>query len=135
MIPEFNESGNLPAGVHPATLDEIAARFGWQSDVRHAEMESLRWLVPLAIEAGVIRLVVNGSFVTDCLEPNDADCVLLAGETPPRDKSAEAAILAGLPFLDIRLVGQEDFDAFLETVFGLDRYCNPKGMMEVLLWN
>ena len=27
MIPEFDEHGYLPAGVHPATLDEVAARF------------------------------------------------------------------------------------------------------------
>ena len=28
MIPRFNESGVLPPGIHPATLDEIDAQFG-----------------------------------------------------------------------------------------------------------
>ena len=34
MIPLFNDSGFLPPGVHPATLAEIDARFGRQSEVR-----------------------------------------------------------------------------------------------------
>ena len=42
-------------------------------------MDSLRWLVDLARRAGVLRLVINGSFVTDVFEPNDVDCVLLIG--------------------------------------------------------
>ncbi|MGO9108649.1 MAG: DUF6932 family protein [Thermoguttaceae bacterium] len=135
MIPDFDELGQLPPGVHLASLDEVAERFGSQSEIRREEVESLRWLVPLARCAGITRLVINGSFVTDRAEPNDVDCVLLAGEDLPRDRNAEAALLAGLPFLDIRLVGQDDFDAYLETVFGLDRYCSPKGMVEVMLWS
>jgi hypothetical protein len=77
MIPECNDDGYLPAGIHPASVDEIAARFGQESELRQAQMESLRWLVDLARRAGVRRIVVNGSFVTDKLEPNDVDCVLL----------------------------------------------------------
>jgi len=40
-------------------------------------MESLAWLVDLARTAGIQRIVVNGGYVTDILEPNDVDCVLL----------------------------------------------------------
>ena len=28
MIPEFDISGNLPPGIHPATWAEVEARFG-----------------------------------------------------------------------------------------------------------
>jgi hypothetical protein len=28
MIPPFGEHGYLPPGIHPATVDEVAARFG-----------------------------------------------------------------------------------------------------------
>jgi hypothetical protein len=34
MIPPFNDDGYLPAGTHPATLDEVAARFGHESELR-----------------------------------------------------------------------------------------------------
>ncbi len=29
MIPDFNGSGNLPKGIHYATLNEIVAQFGY----------------------------------------------------------------------------------------------------------
>jgi hypothetical protein len=42
VIPPFDEAGNLPAGIHPATLDEIDRRFGVQSELRRVQMESVR---------------------------------------------------------------------------------------------
>lgn len=104
MIPPFNEHGYLPSGIHSATIDEVAARFGRESEVCRVQMESLHWLVHVARRAGVSRLVLNGSFVTDVLEPNDVDCVLLIGAGFPRDESAEAEMLAGLPFLELNLL-------------------------------
>src|SRR5262245_48466183 len=95
MIPHFNDDGYLPPGIHAATLEEISARFGQECELRQAQMQSLQWLVDLARRAGVERIVVNGSFVTDKLEPNDVDCVLLIGSGFPRDAAAEAELLAG----------------------------------------
>jgi hypothetical protein len=77
LIPPFDERGYLPPGIHSATLDEIETRFGRESELRRVQFESLCWLVDLARRAGMARLVVNGSFVTDAYEPNDVDCVLL----------------------------------------------------------
>jgi hypothetical protein len=34
MIPDCNDDGYLPTGIHPATLDQIAARFGRESELR-----------------------------------------------------------------------------------------------------
>jgi hypothetical protein len=65
VIPPFDNSGWLPPGIHRATIPEIAARFGFQSELRRVQMESVRWMVDLAIRAGVERIVLNGSFVTD----------------------------------------------------------------------
>ncbi|MEK6675456.1 MAG: hypothetical protein AABZ47_07355 [Planctomycetota bacterium] len=48
-------------------------------------MESVRWMVDLTIRAGVQRIVLNGSFVTDIMEPNDVDCALLLADNYPRD--------------------------------------------------
>ena len=132
MIPPFDEHGYLPSGIHPATLDEVEARFGRESELRRVQMESLRWLVDLAQRAGVTRLIINGSFVTDVFEPNDVDCVLLIGAGFPHDKFAEAELLAGLPFLEIALVNQADFDMLVEKFFATDRHSVPKGMVEVI---
>ena len=132
MMPAFNEHGYLPAGIHMATLDEVAERFGRDSEIRRVQMESLRWLVDLARRAGVERLVVNGSFVTDVLEPNDVDCVLLIGSGFPHDSTAEAELVAGLPFLELSLVSQADFDLLVHAFFATDRQSVGKGMVEVI---
>lgn len=132
MIPLGNEDGYLPPGIHRATLAEIAARFGQESELRQVQMESLRWLVDLAQRAGAQRIVVNGSFVTDKLEPNDVDCVLLIEADFPRDTAAEAELLAGLPFINLELVDAEGFQQFTERTFATDRNLLPKGMVEVI---
>ena len=97
-------------------------------------MESLEWLLDLARRAGVLRLVINGSFVTDTPEPNDVDCVLLIGSDFPRDATAEHELNQGLPFLQLDLVEQEGFDEFVGIVFATDRDWIPKRMVEVILW-
>ena len=135
MIPDFDENGYLPPGIHPATLGEIEARFGRESEVRRVQMESLYWLKEIAQRAGITRLVVNGSFVTDELEPNDVDCVLLASPDFPREAEAEAELLAGLPFLQLDVVKQTDFDVLVETIYATDRRLRRKGMLEVIPWN
>ena len=96
MIPPFNDAGLLPPGIHPATLAEIAGRFGGESELRRVQMDSVRWMIDLAVRAGVLRIVLNGSFVTDIMEPNDVDCVLLVPAGRPRDIAAFRELRAGL---------------------------------------
>jgi len=132
MIPPFDDSGFLPAGVHPATLAEIEARFGVQSELRRVQMESVRWMVDLAVRTGVQRIVLNESFVSDIMEPNDVDCVLLVSASGVKDRTALEELEQGLPFLDVSLVGPSGFDRFVNRFFALDRHREPKGMVEVL---
>jgi hypothetical protein len=133
MIPPFNDNGYLPPGVHEASLDEIAERFGRQSEIRVAQMDSVRWLVDLALRAGVERIVLNGSFVTSILEPNDVDCALLIGSDFPKTSTAKRELKAGLPFLEIEVVNRVDFDRLVDRFFATDRRHNAKGMIEVML--
>jgi len=134
MIPPFDESGCLPSGVHPATLDEIEARFGRLSELRRVQMESLRWMVDLAERAGVQRIVLNGSFVTDVIEPNDVDCVLLVEPRGRGNRAALGELRKGLPFLDLAIVRARAFDEYVQRVFATDRTGTPKGMIEVVQW-
>src|SRR5437879_5445824 len=103
MIPALDAHGYLPPGIHGAPLDEIAARFGQDSELRRVQLESLRWLVDLARRAGVLRIVVNGSFVTDSYEPNDVDCALLIDNNYPTDAAVDAELQQGLPFIQAEL--------------------------------
>jgi hypothetical protein len=133
MIPELNDDGYLPAGLHKAGLDEIASRFGQEPELRRVQMESLRWLVDLAKRAGIVRVIVDGSFVTEKWEPNDVDCVLLRGSAFPVDEAADADLWAGLPFIQMSVVGQKDFRLYVEEIYATDRHGTPKGMIEVIL--
>ena len=67
-----------------------------------AASQSVRWMVDLALRAGVQRIVLNGSFVTDIIEPNDVDCVLLIGPGASKDQAAEDVEHQGVP---VRLLG------------------------------
>ncbi len=133
MIPKFNDVGYLPHGIHMATLDEISQRFGEESELRRAQMDSVRWLVEMAKKAGVLRVILNGSFVTDVFEPNDVDCALLLSPDFPLDPVAAAELNAGLPFVDLHMVEANEFAILVDKFYATDRDSNPKGVIEVVL--
>lgn len=133
MIPDFNDVGYLPPGVHLATVDEIAARFGQESEIRQAQMDSVRWLVDMAKNAGVQRLIINGSFVTDVFEPNDVDCALLLSADFPLDSAAAVDLIAGLPFIDLHMAEAKEFAILVQELYASDRDAVPKGVIEVVL--
>lgn len=133
MIPPFDENGYLPPGIHRATIDEVESQFGSRSELRKVQMESLRWLMDLVRRSGVSRLIVNGSFTTEVYEPNDVDCALLIGAGFPADQAAEEELIAGLPFLDINLMDEADFELLVNKFFATDRNAVPKGVVEIIL--
>jgi len=92
-----------------------------------------RITVNLARRAGIDRLILDGSFVTDVFEPNDVDCVLLMGPTFPRERTAASELWAGLPFVHMQLVGAGRLDFFVNTFFATDDRANAKGLVEVAL--
>ena len=70
--------------------------------------------------------------MTDVLEPNDVDCVLLIGDSFPADRDAEAELLAGFLFLEVQLVQDDAFRILVESFFATDRFHRPEGMIEVI---
>jgi len=133
MIPDLNERGYLPPGTHPATLVEVAERFGVGSEQREAQAESLQWLEALCRRAGIIKILVNGSFISIKVEPNDVDCVLLQGIEYKSDSQAAIELRQGLPFLEIKIVNADDYEFFSNVLFASDRDMIAKGVIEVVL--
>jgi len=77
-LPPFNEEGDLPPGVHRATLSEVLERFGHGTVQRRTVADRLNRIYQLAASTGQLaRFVIFGSFVTAKAEPNDVDIVLL----------------------------------------------------------
>ena len=82
ILPAFNEQGDLPPGVHRATLSEVLERFGQGTIQRRAVADRLNRIYQLVVSTGQLaRLVVFGSFVTAKPEPNDVDIVVLMEDT------------------------------------------------------
>ena len=131
MLPQFDQSGNLPPGVHQSALPEVLHRFGLTSEVRRAQAESLEWLIPLCKVAGIIRIVINGSFVTDVAEPNDVDCALLMGPAYNEQSEAAAELEGGLPFLSLQIVREGRFAELLDF-FATNRGGVGKGVVEII---
>ena len=77
-LPEQDANGNLPPGIHAATLPETQARFGVGSEPRQMQSHLLELVVEAALYyPSIKRVLVWGSFVTAKAEPNDLDYSLV----------------------------------------------------------
>lgn len=134
MLPLFDDFGNLPPGIHLCSVAELTARFGSGSEEREAEINELVNFIEAAKKAGVRRLMVNGSFVTGKLAPNDVDVVFLPGQNYPlhsQDLDNDELVW---PFLQIIVAADDaDFEAWATHQFATDRRKRPKGVVEVML--
>lgn len=90
-IPESNEHGLLPEGIHDCTVEELQARFGRfrSSDRRPRLCQRLLQFIEELRRAHLARgLLINGSFVTDLPSPNDIDLILVL----PTDHDIQAEL-------------------------------------------
>ena len=79
-IPDLDDDGFLPEGVHECSVDELQQRFGGthHGDRRSALFAKLvDYIQELRSTRMATRLIVDGSFVTNKTEPNDVDLVLI----------------------------------------------------------
>jgi hypothetical protein len=130
MLPPFDDNGHLPPGIHHCTMEEVAERFGHGSPEREVEIKELLLFFEWARRSGARRLIVNGSFVTDKVEPNDVDLVLLPD--PDQPSAGQEEVL--WPFLQILVAADEaDLEAWARQDFATDRQGRPKGVVEVIL--
>ena len=77
-LPELDSHGDLPIGVHRASLDEVLARFGHGMSQRELVTARLVRVYELANGTGKLeRFIIFGSYVTAKPDPNDADIILV----------------------------------------------------------
>ena len=95
VIPAFRPDGYLPVGLHVCSETQAVCA------VRRPESKVRRWLTfrvrrwcELGRAIGANRLLLDGSFVTAKVEPEDVDAVLLlpAAFTHLVEQGLEAAI-------------------------------------------
>jgi hypothetical protein len=93
--PDFNEEGDLPVGIHQASLAEVIEHFGYSTKQRRVVAQRVARIYDLAQRTGqVARFIIYGSFITAKPSPNDVDIFLLMEDT--FDKSQTSGEVAAL---------------------------------------
>lgn len=77
MIPDIDENGNLPPGIHKASIDEVIEcfcrpRYGKRGPLS----ERLKALFSF-VRSFALGIYVDGSYITSKLAPNDVDIVII----------------------------------------------------------
>lgn len=80
--PHFNDHGDLPPGIHRATLSEVLEHFGQATLRRQVVARRLERIYALAAATHhLARFIVYGSFVTSKPDPGDVDVFMLMDES------------------------------------------------------
>jgi hypothetical protein len=103
MIPKFNQKGNLPPGIHKATLAEVQKRFGW-TPYRRELLKGLRRVLRQLVQAGCVCFYLDGSFVTSKVIPGDYDGIWVCDgveldKVPPLLRAIDSN---GMPLSDMQ---------------------------------
>ena len=77
-LPYLDDVGDMPAGLHRATMDEVIERFGSGSLQRQSVAMCLQRVYRAARETDRLeRFIIFGSFVSAKADPNDVDIILV----------------------------------------------------------
>ena len=80
--PRFNKNGDLPRGVHKASLSDVIEHFGKGNLQRAILAQRLERIYNITVETGqTARFIIFGSFVTDKPNPQDLDIFLMMEDT------------------------------------------------------
>jgi hypothetical protein len=142
-LPDFNILGDLPQGLHKATLAEILDRFGAGSEARQRASAVLQQIHRLAAATGKLeRFIVFGSYITSKREPNDVDIILVVADDFSLDacdestrvlfdhQRAQAEVGASVFWICPAVLLRGSLDDFL-LGWGIKRDLTIRGIVEV----
>ena len=143
-LPHFDTGGELPEGLHLATLREVGERFGQGNEARVTLMKLLEDIHGRVTRTGkMLRFVIFGSFVTEKAWPRDIDIVLVMADDfslEPLDEGtrilfdhqrAENEIGASIFWVCPSVLLRETLDEFLAG-WGTKRDRTRRGVVEVV---
>ena len=143
-IPPFRDDGWLPVGHHPATWEEVAARFQGAAGSRRAALTAklLAFRDALRICQVTGTVLLNGSYVSARAEPGDFDILLIAQPEIQEMKSRDARLAVLLDAQEVERLYEcslfyvpSDSDALddIITLWDVTEDEVPKGSIEVAL--
>lgn len=142
MIPNFDDRGLLPLGLHVASLSEIRDTLGFTSQ-RKQLIKGLEEYIHVWDRSGFLDYcIIDGSFATSKPDPRDIDLILV----PRRDALHSSAFRAlamshsyDRDFTKVEfgcegffVTGSDDLDGWLEF-FRHDRQGNVRGLLQLRL--
>ncbi|MEM8719039.1 MAG: hypothetical protein AAGE84_06980 [Cyanobacteria bacterium P01_G01_bin.39] len=143
-LPNFNADGNLTAGIHTCTWEQVEEKLAFNSR-RQELLAGLKRACKVLKQAGCDKIYLGGSFATNkefpgdfdvCWRDENADLKLLLELDPilldfSHKRAAQKAKYGGELFL-ASVPADDRGQTFLEF-FQKDRNGNPKGIVEILL--
>jgi hypothetical protein len=139
MLPKFDEHGNLPPGIHRATLEEVIERFSILKSLKRRSLtNNLRGFFGF-IQDFAVGIYIDGSYTTSKLAPNDIDLIVILPSDFVFDSPAGqrlGRIIAQRKTLCLHIFtyvqGRQDQEIQkLIDLFTEDRDGNPKGLIHV----
>ena len=139
----FNDENTLDPGIHEMEWDDFYAFFSF-SPKRKELLEGLEKVIPILWEVGCSAIYINGSFVTNKLEPGDWDACFdcdsikivndLLNAYPLFDRKKQKELYKGELFY-AQSIADEFGNIFLDF-FQQIRYSNKKkGIVKINLYN
>lgn len=140
MIPLFNRRGYLPPGIHRASEDEVLRRFCSGNRKREELGHRLHDFLGFVRSCGAVRVLLDGSFVTDKTEPADNDCIIVLPSSFD-ENSRQADLLSDWKSINqmyaadayvVNETDKVDLEWWIDF-FSTDRSGYSKGLVEVAL--
>ena len=139
MIPEFNKYGNLPAGIYKSSITCIENKFGKSSEERISLFNDFRKFLKMLspFKKNIIRLILDGSFVTSKESPGDIDCIMIIENNFRFIPEIVEELGNSKELYNIHLFVFEEKNtercSDMLNFFSKDKDLKPKGIIEVIL--
>jgi predicted nucleotidyltransferase len=143
-LPEFDHRGDLPLGVHPATIKDVVERFGHGTPQREVVTSALQRVYEVARRTGKLeRFALFGSYVTSKPAPNDIDIILIMRDDfreedytedllPVLDhQRAQSELGASIFWIRSRSILLESVDEFVAR-WQIKRDLTQRGIVEIV---
>jgi hypothetical protein len=142
LLPPFDPQGELPEGIHRATMEVVIARFGTGTSQRQLLASYLQRIYALVSATGKLeRFIIFGSYVTAKADPNDVDVFLVmveafhvdqvSGDTRVIFSQAQSRLLASI-FWATRSTSMANIDDLL-VGWQTTRDQTRRGIVEVTI--
>lgn len=135
MIPEFNNKGHLPEGVHLCSGKKFLEHFLFSAE-RKKLQKSIADIFDWAKQRRATKLFIGGSFVSNKEKPNDIDCLIVFYDERSIPHKTELLTVDSTK-IDIQFCPESEpkvIDTFLH-LFGTSYQGDGKGIIQIDLYN